>query len=311
VLSHLISSTAASSDIGIHPPAYRLPQTARVGSVKLAVSQLARSVDFYTQVIGLAVLDSDGRMAKLGPQNSQRVLLELEELPGVQPIGRRNRLGLYHTAFLLPDRAALSSFVEHLKRMGVPFGAGDHLYSEALYLTDPDGLTVEVYADRDRSTWTVKDRELVSGTGPVRFEEFPAVPEGSWGGAPSATTVGHVHFYVGDLDKAAHFYHAGLGFDIVTWRYPGALFVSAGGYHHHVGLNIWAAGSPTASKTDARLLFWELVLPDLQEIERAAESLTSLGYRGASSTDGPSAFTDPWGITVNLTTGADNFLAPL
>lgn len=280
-----------TTEIGIYPPAYRLPATAHVGKVRLAISNLDRSLEFYTKVIGLNVISQSATLAQLGAQNSQSVLLELEQLPGVQPIGRRTRLGLYHTAFLLPNREALSSFVNHLRQLRIQFGAGDHLYSEALYLTDPDGLTVEVYADRPRSTWTIDGREIVGATNPVRFSELPPVAPDSWHGAPTGTTVGHVHLYIGDLDKAARFYHAALGFDIVTWRYPGALFVSAGGYHHHVGLNIWAADSPVAGPSDSRLLFWELVLPNQQEIDRIAASLASNGFE---------ASTDPWGIKVTV-----------
>jgi len=289
--------------IGIHPPQYRLPASAHVGRVRLGVSNLDRATSFYGDVIGLAVLNQGAahpHIAVLGAHGSHRVLLELEEVPGVQPIGPRTRLGLYHTAFLLPSREALSSFVNHLRQLGINFGTGDHIYSEALYLTDPDGLTVEVYADRPREQWIYEGQEIVSATEAVRFAELPIVAEDSWKGAPAGTTVGHVHLYIGDLKAAADFYHTALGLDIVTWRYPGALFISAGGYHHHVGLNVWAAGSPPASPQDARLLFWELALPNADEVERVAKSLTRRGYVQTQTATGAKVFTDPWGITVAL-----------
>jgi catechol 2,3-dioxygenase len=302
---HKDSLLVDDSQLGTHPPSYRLPASARVGRVRIAVSNLAQSLDFYAKVIGLAVLERETKLARLGTHNSQVVLLELEELPNVEPIGRRSRLGLYHTAFLLSSREALSSFVQHLNQHHVHFGSGDHLYSEAMYLTDPDGLSVEVYADRPRSEWTINNREIVSATESVRFDLLPAVPENSWRGMPAGTTMGHVHFYVGDLEKAASFYHAGLGLDIVTWRYPGALFTSAGGYHHHVGLNVWVADSPVASARDARLLFWELVLPTELERERAAKSMVDVGYPAVSSATGAVMFRDPWGINVALTVKGD------
>ncbi len=298
-------TTVDTTSFGIHPPTFRLPATARIGRVRLAVSQLARSVHFYSEVIGLAVLEIDGKIAKLGAQDSKLVLLELEELPGVHAIGRQTRLGLYHTAFLLPSRPALSSFVQHLRQDGIEFGAGDHLYSEAIYLVDPDGLSVEVYADRPRSAWVVENGELVSAADPVRFETFPAVAPDSWRGAPAGTTMGHVHFYVGDLEQAKKFYHSGLGLDITTWRYPGALFTSAGGYHHHVGLNVWVANSPVASNEDSRLLFWEILLPDRDEVHRAAESLVRAGYPPLQESNGLT-FRDPWGITVALRVAGPN-----
>jgi catechol 2,3-dioxygenase len=296
-----------TSEIGIHAPEYRLPASAHIGRVRLAISDLKRSVNFYREVIGLAVLDAptaETRVARLGAHGGGRVLLELEEIPGVQGIGRRTRLGLYHTAFLLPSREAFSSFVRNLVRRGTYFGSADHLVSEALYLTDPDGLQVEVYADRPREQWSYEGREIVMATEPLRFDELPAVDENSWKGAPAGTSVGHVHMYVGDLEAAAKFYHAALGLDITTRRYPGALFTSAGGYHHHMGLNVWAASSPPASQRDARLLFWELVLPNEAEVERVKASLAKAGYLAVTTATGTPAFSDPWGITVALVSGA-------
>lgn len=287
--------------LGIQPPSYRLPASARVGKAKLAVSQLNRSVAFYRDVIGLAVLEQVGSVSRLGIRATNTVLLELEAVPGVEPLGKRSRLGLYHTAFLLSSREALSSFVQHLRTKHIPFGAGDHLYSEALYLTDPDGLSVEVYADRPRSSWITDGNELLSAVEAVRFDELPKVPTSSWQGAPVGTTLGHMHFYVGDLKKASEFYHAGLGLTIMTWRYPGALFTSAGGYHHHVGLNVWAADSPRAAPNDARLVYWELLLPNTEEVQVAAASLIAAGYEAMPGDASGVLFMDPWGITVALT----------
>jgi catechol 2,3-dioxygenase len=293
--------TIQNPNVGIHPPGFRLPPTSHVGRVRLAVSDLERSVSFYTKIVGLSVLKQADQLAQLGVSGSSQVLLELEWLPGIHAIDRRTRLGLYHSAFLLPDRGALSSFIAHLVSKGINFGSGDHLYSEAIYLVDPDGLSVEIYADRSRDQWVYDGQEIVSATNPVKFEDLLAMPRDPWRGMPEGTVIGHVHMYVGDLDQAVRFYHAALGFDIVTWRYPGALFISAGGYHHDVAVNVWAAGSPPASSTDARLLFWELVLPNEAVRSRAQMSLTSAGYKRAKAdTDDPS-YVDPWGIQVTLT----------
>lgn len=286
--------------VGIQPPYYRLPDTAHVGIVTLAVSNLAQSVAFYHEVIGLAILQQGDNTAELGVEGN--VLLKLFELPGVSPIRYRTRLGLYHTAFLLPNRAALGSFIEHLNQVGANFGAGDHIYSEALYLVDPDGLSVEVYADRPRSVWKTRGQELLSATEPVDIGGVLSVSAGTWNGAPAGTTIGHVHLYIGDLDKAARFYHQGLGLAVMTWSYPGALFVSAGGYHHHVGLNVWAAGSPPATAEDARLLSWELLVPNQEEIEKIEKNLTNQGWITQKQEDGTLAAIDPWGIKVLVTT---------
>ncbi len=294
-------SSFGSNAVGIQPPSFRLPDATHVGLVSLAVSSLKASIAFYHEVIGLAVLKQDATTAELGI--GETALLNLKELPGIQPIGRRKRLGLYHTAFLLPSRAALGSFTSHLNRLGVYFGAGDHLYSEALYLTDPDGLSVEVYADRPRSTWKSNGTELLSATNSVDIGSLIAAGDGVWHGAPAGTTVGHVHFYIGDLEKAARFYHEAMGFTIMTWSYPGVLFISAGGYHHHVGLNVWAAGSPQAGPTDARLLSWELVLPDLSNLEVLHKNMKRLGWDCSLQADGKLTATDPWGITVHVISG--------
>ena len=284
---------------------YRLPDTAHVGRVRLAVSELGRSVEFYRDVIGLAVLSSDGKLAQLGAHGNNAVLLELEALPGVKTIRERSRLGLYHTAFLLPSRADLSRFVKHLWKKRVQFAAGDHGVSEALYLVDPDGLEVEVYADRPRDKWQYADGKLRMGTWAVKFAELTAVTEDSdaWEGAPIGTRVGHVHFYVGDLQAAERFYCETLGLEVMAGM-PSALFVSAGGYHHHVGLNVWAAGSPVAGPEDARLLFWELVLPHADEVERVSARLMAAGFAEVTGRDGKRAFVDDVGIVVMLVVGS-------
>ncbi len=303
-MSSLVTPDKYAVEAGIVAPGYRLPAASRVGRVRLAVSNLKESLLFYTEIIGLSILPpvegQSPNLVRLGVQSGEEVLLELEVTPGVHPLGQHRRLGLYHTAFLLPTREALSSFVQHLIRRGVYFGSSDHLYSEALYLTDPDGLSVEVYADRPRAQWTLEGNELVAAVNPLRLNELLSVTKESWSGAPAGTTIGHVHLYVGDLDQARSFYHNTLGLDLMTWRYPGALFTSAGGYHHHVGLNVWAAGSQPASTEDARLLFWELVLPDAEDVARARSSFEKAGYAVGIGTSGAPMISDPWGINVVL-----------
>jgi catechol 2,3-dioxygenase len=176
----------------------------------------------------------------------------------------------------------------------------DHLVSEALYLTDPDGLGIEVYADKPRSTWNVIGDEYAMASNPLDARNLIEAGGGErWSGAPAGTIMGHVHFHVGDIRKAESFYHAGLGLDKIVSSYPGALFMSAGGYHHHVGTNTWAAGAPIATDNDARLLHWELVLPDDSSAAEAARSVESAGFAVERNDDGIFA-TDPWGIRVRL-----------
>lgn len=289
---------------GIQPSLYRLPAETRIGRVRIAVSDLEKSVEFYTGVIGLTLKHGqepeDASTARLGVEGDATVLLELQSLPTPQAGRRETRLGLYHVAYLLPSRDDLSSFIQHLDAQAVPFGASNHLYSEALYLTDPDGFTVEVYADRPREEWRFDNGELQTGVFPLQFSEMPYAVPGSWKGAPQGTTIGHVHFFVGNLETARGFYHRGMGLDVMTWTHAGALFTSAGGYHHHVAVNTWAAGSPEPTEAQPRLLFWELVLPNAEDVDKVAASLEREGYSSGHTLAGTARVADPWGIHVHL-----------
>ncbi|HVF39540.1 MAG TPA: VOC family protein [Gemmatimonadaceae bacterium] len=289
----------AATTFGIAPPGYRLPESTRIGRVRLQVSDLGRSISYYEQVLGLRVLETSSGSATMGGADG-RSLLSLQELPGARPVPRRGLLGLYHFAVLLPDRASLGKFAAHLSEIGVRAGMSDHLVSEAIYLNDPDGLGIEVYADRARTTWTGVNRQIAMTTKPLDVGDLiRSAAGGKWDGAPAGTIIGHVHFHIEDIDRAAEFYHAALGMDKMVWSYPGALFVAAGGYHHHVGLNTWAAGAPVATDNDARLLEWELLLPDEDTIHAALRSIEAAGFT-VENRDGSATATDPWNIKVRL-----------
>ena len=276
-----------------------LPAGTRVGTVRLQVADLDRSLSYYERVIGLRTLDRTDGGARLGAEPG-RPLVELHERAGVRSVPRRGRLGLYHFAILLPERAALGRFLQHLGESDVRAGMSDHLVSEAIYLTDPDGLGIEVYADRPRDTWAYAGGELVMATNPLDVSGLVAAAGGGrWTGVPAGTVIGHVHLYVGDLERAAAFYERGLGLDRTVWSYPGALFMSAGGYHHHLGINTWAAGAPPATETDARLLDWELLVPDPGEGNQAIERVAAAGAPVQREPGGGVA-RDPWGTAVRL-----------
>jgi catechol 2,3-dioxygenase len=290
-----------SIDYGVAPGGYRLPDATRLGPVKLQVSDLARSVAYYENVIGLRTISRGEGNARLGAHGEDTMLVGLRELPGAQPVPRRGRLGLYHFAILVPDRAVLGRFLRHLVSLGVHVGMADHLVSEALYLTDPDGLGIEVYADRPRESWKKQDRQLAMATDPLDAEDLiRAGGDEPFTGLPSGTVIGHVHLHVGDIEKASHFYHEGLGFDKMVWNYPGALFLAAGGYHHHLGTNTWAAGQPAAGDGDARLLEWEVIVPTAADAGAALTSLESAGHDVERGATGGTAM-DPWGTKVRLT----------
>jgi catechol 2,3-dioxygenase len=296
------ATTATAPEYGLAPDGYRLPAALRLGRVRLQVADLERSLAWYGEVLGLRVLSRTADSAALGAQDDDAPLAELRERRGASPQPHRGRLGLYHFAILLPDRAALGRFVSHLARVGERAGASDHLVSEALYLNDPDGLGIEVYADRPRSTWRYDaQRQMSMDTRPLNLDSLVQAAGGApWTGMPAGTVIGHVHLHVGEIERAAAFYHAALGLDKVVWSYPGALFLSAGGYHHHLGVNTWAGpGAVPAGDNDARLLDWEIILPRPADAEAAIRSLESAGHT-AERIQGGWLATDPWGTAVRI-----------
>ena len=291
-----------SQEFTVPPPAYRLPSDLRLGPVLLQTADLGRSVDYYTRVLGLHPVERAAGGATLAARLDPTPLIRLRERPGATPVPRRGRLGLYHFAVLLPDRASLGRFAGHLALSGERAGMADHLVSEAFYLSDPDGLGIEVYADRPRETWAVHGGKLAMATDPLDLESLAQAGGGRpWEGAPAGTRIGHLHLYVDDLTRARDFYHAGLGLDEINLDFPGALFMSAGGYHHHLGTNTWAAGAPPAAENDARLLEWIIQLPAQQDVDATAQSLSGRGHRVTRS--GADAIaSDPWGTNLRLTT---------
>ncbi|MEO8561038.1 MAG: VOC family protein [bacterium] len=278
----------------------RLPAALRLGQVRLQVGDLERSLDYYTNVLGLRVLERDAQSATLGSADGTP-LVELLAEPGTRPIQPHGRFGLYHFAILLPDRAALGRFLAHLARIGARLGASDHLVSEAIYLRDPDGLGIEVYVDRPRSTWRLVEGQIEMATAPLDTESvLAAAGDQPWTGMPAGTVMGHLHLHVADIDLASRFYHEALGLDRTVWNYPGALFLSAGGYHHHLGLNTWAgahAGVP--AEDEARLLHWRIVLPSSDDARVAALRLADAGHVVTAERDEWLA-TDPWGTRLVL-----------
>jgi len=301
---------ATPGSYGEAPRGFRLPEATQLGPVRLQIADLARSLAYYQDVLGLRLVHRGGADAVLAAHGDDRPLVELHEHAGARPMTQRGRLGLYHFAVLLPDRASLGRFVRHLAASGVRAGAGDHLVSEAFYLQDPDGLGIEVYADRPRSTWRRVGRELMMATDPVDVDGLVrAAGAEPWRGMPAGTVIGHVHLHVGDVARASAFYHDALGLDRTVWSYPGALFLGAGGYHHHLGTNTWAgSGARPPAPDDARLLQWTLELPDTASVEAAARSLAAAGHaaeRGGDARDAADVVThDPWGTAVRLRAAA-------
>jgi len=293
------TTPSAVTRMGAAPADVRLPEATRVGGVRLQVADLQRSLAYYRDVLGLRVIAASADVARLGAPDVDEPLVTLRAVPGTTPVRKRGAFGLFHFAILLPDRASLGRFVAHLASLGVPVGMSDHTVSEAIYLTDPDGLGIEVYADRARASWRYAEQQVVMTTDPLDVQDLVAaggaVP---WDGLPAGTTMGHVHLHVADLGEAAAFYHHTLGLDITVWNYPGALFFSAGGYHHHLGTNVWAPG-PAPAADQARLLEWTLIVPLAADADAIGRRLRLAGRVAADGQDWTVA--DPWNTTVRIT----------
>lgn len=223
-----------------------LPSDAHIGQVSLTVRDLDRSLSFYRDVLGFQESRRDGRVAYLGAGGP--VLIELHEDTSAVARPRRTT-GLYHFAILVPSRAALGRSLRRLAAQQWPMtGASDHLVSEALYLDDPDGLGIEIYRDRPRSEWSISGAgQVMMATDPLDLQSVFEEPgaETPWSGLDAGTVIGHVHLHVPHLNTAEAFYCGRIGFEPMLRGYPGALFVAAGGYHHHLGLNVWTGiGAP-------------------------------------------------------------------
>ena len=224
-----------------------LPADAHIGQVSLTVQSLDRSVLFYRDVLGFTETHREGRLSVLAPP-AGRTLIELHQRADAIARPRRSS-GLYHFAILVPSRAALGRSLRRLTDKRWPIsGAADHLVSEALYLNDPDGLGIEIYRDRPRDTWrSASSGEIAMATDPLDLQAIHDEPgaDATWTGLDAGTVMGHVHLHVPHLDTAEAFYCGRIGFSPMVRGYPGALFVAAGGYHHHLGLNTWVGvGAP-------------------------------------------------------------------
>lgn len=259
-----------------------------MGRVALTVADLARSLDYYQNRIGLQVHDQSASHAALGVEG--RELLWLQAQPGAKPFPQRGFSGLYHFAILLPSRQALGVELRHLAETKTPVsGASDHGVSEALYLTDPDGHGIEIYRDRPRDAWPRRpDGELAMVVDPLDAEGIIAAGDGArWEGMPADTVMGHVHLHVSQLPAAQDFYVRGIGFDLLQNFGGQAAFVSAGGYHHHLGMNVWAGvGVPPAPEDRARLLWYEIVLPDADALEATLARLQDAGIQAEQQDTG-------------------------
>lgn len=279
-----------------------IPPQTRIGKVRLRVADVDDLTTFYERVIGLGAVERDGALVRLGPQGREP-LIELISAPGAPPAPSFST-GLFHLAVLVPDRVELARSLQRVAGAGWRLtGASDHLVSEALYLQDPEGNGIEIYGDRPREQWNHDGGELRMATLPLDLQSVLGeldAPEQAANGMPAAATIGHVHLQVADIPEAEGFYNGDLGLDVMVRSYPGALFLAAGGYHHHVGMNTWqSAGAPPPPEGSLGLDRYELVLPDAAARDAVAERLAG-GGEVVRLDEGVLA-TDPSGNRVLLT----------
>jgi catechol 2,3-dioxygenase len=251
-----------------------------IGYVHLTVSRLEAMKQFYGTVLGFQEAQRDGaRTIFLSATGGCPFHIGLTEAEDPTPPPSR-AAGLYHLAVLLPSRRDLARLFRRVLRHGVRIdGAADHSASEAIYFRDPEGNGIEIYADRDRGRWIVRGEEIVLTSDPLDLEALLAEAtdaDAAASGAGPEACIGHVHLRVSDLDRAEAFYHGALGFQVTTRAYPGALFFSAGGYHHHIATNIWAGrGIPRAPVGRPGLRYFTIRLPSQEEADRVLRSLTA------------------------------------
>ena len=244
------------------------PETT-VGAVHLTVADLARSLAYYTEAIGLDVLGLGDGEASLGSGGNE--LLRLVEEPGARPAD--GYTGLFHFALLVPERRHLAGWMQHAIRDRVQLtGASDHFVSEALYLRDPDHHGIEIYADRPRRLWEGQVDRI--GTWPLDVDDLLATNTEPAAALPAGTRMGHVHLRVADVEESIRFYRDVVGFDLMAQLGDQAAFLSAGGYHHRLGANTWESRSaPPAPAGTARLTHFTIVVPDADEGQRIAAAV--------------------------------------
>lgn len=257
---------------------YQMPAGIELGPLSLTIQDLSRSLEFYQGVLGMNLIGDGGSTASLSFDERKTHLELVENRQAALP---RGRTGLYHFALLVPFRTALANTLKHLLESDYPLaGASDHGVSEALYLSDPDGNGIEIYCDRPQEEWPIRNGELRMDTRPLDAQGLLRQSGGEWSGLDPQTVLGHVHLKVASIQEAEAFYVDLLGFQLMQRYGPSAAFVSAGGYHHHIGFNTWeSAGAEPAPEDGVGLQWFGLNLPDKDNLEELLRRLAQNGQQ--------------------------------
>ncbi|WP_332696136.1 VOC family protein [Halalkalibacter lacteus] len=284
---------------------FQLHPDTELGPVKLKVSNLERSITFYKEVIGFDVLNEQNKVAELTVDGNEPLLI-LEEVEDAIVYPPGTTLGLYHVAILLPERHELGMFLKHILDKRIQIGSADHFVSEAIYLSDPDHNGLEIYRDRPRDGWTKEangDYKMVT----VRIDAEGLIKEAgdqAWQGLPAKTKIGHIHLHVSDLLESRDFYKNVLGFDVTVGNLTnvGMLFLGAGGYHHHIGFNIWAG--PNAKQRPLNgvgIAYYTIIFPSQDELNKQIERIKLNGVALTEQGARKWKVQDPSGVEIHLT----------
>jgi len=282
-------------------PTFASRTPVHIGAVSLAVRDLARMTAYYRDLLGLTVQEQTATGARLGVGDVP--IVHLVSRPGLKPDDPREA-GLYHTAFLMPTRADLARWLLGVAQKRVPLtGASDHSVSEAIYLDDPEGNGIEVYSDRPKEEWIHTDGMLKISTDPLDIDDLVQAGVGAspYTDAPGGLRIGHIHLRVGDTAAAADFYHGMIGLDVIIRLRVGAVFMSSGGYHHHIGSNVWhSRGAGRRAEDRAGLDWFSFGLAD-DATEQALRQRLAAANVPITEGDGGFEVCDPWGTRVRFT----------
>jgi catechol 2,3-dioxygenase len=280
-------------------PSYALTRPAYVGQSHLVVTDLAQVSGFYQSMLGLKVIEKTASGEVLGVGATPLLTLTTDANVRRAP---QTAAGLFHTAFLMPDRTELARWLRHAAHNNVQLqGASDHLVSEAIYLADPEGNGIEIYADRPHDQWKFQQDGMVE-MATLRLDLqalYDSAPEDRWNGMADGTAIGHIHLQVGNIPEADAFYRDVLGLKLMA-RYPGASFFATGSYHHHVAANIWnSRGAGARSEHMTGLSDYTLRFNDTEALDKAVAKLDELEIK-TDRRDGGISLRDPWGIGLTL-----------
>ena len=294
------ASAAARAEGNSGGPTFANRTPMRVGMVTLRVRRLDTVADFYRDVIGLAVIERSATAATLGAGGVKLLVLEANADAAQES---KRAAGLYHTAFLMPTRKDLARWLVHAAIHRVPLsGFADHRVSESVYLDDPEGNGIEVYADRDPTLWQWNAGTVTMGTDQLDIDDLVSLTNtkiSDYAKAPDGLRIGHMHLRVGDLTQASGFYRNTIGFDPARER-QGAAFLSSGRYHHHLGLNIWqSAGAGRRDDKATGLAWFSLEIAKADLFDAQEERLRKAGAEIVTVTGGIEV-SDPWGTKVRL-----------